>query len=225
MLEKILQKMQTQRGTTSNVSDKTLTDLATTILPTITTEEQLAAVDFSLIIKSLDGNISFHTAGAVKKVTEEKDATITALEKKVKPVKTETNPGDEEQPQWAKDIIAQNEALQTELNTIKSKETGSTRSTKVAEVLKDLPEYYTAPIKKAFTRMQFATDEEFNAYVTELTGDRDQFIQTAKEHKMPNFNPAPTPKPEEETGQTPVLQNARALVQKAKEAAAATPNK
>ena len=47
MFEKILQKLKAQRGTTSNVSDKSLEDLAKSLVTVITTDELLNAMDLS----------------------------------------------------------------------------------------------------------------------------------------------------------------------------------
>ena len=74
MYEKILQKLKTQRGTTSNVSDRSLEDMAKSYELIIKDDEALNALDFTKIIQSLDGNISKIAADAAKKAKDEAEA-------------------------------------------------------------------------------------------------------------------------------------------------------
>jgi len=182
MLEKILQKMKEQRPKTSNVSDRSLQDLASTYVAVVTTDEQLEALDFLPAIKSIDGNINNYTAEAVKKVK----ATSNKAKQWQPPPTTETSqetPGDEEPPAWAESINGAKQGSYrkcTETQTMRKLQKEDSHNWK--RLLKDTPVFFQKPIVSAFQKAQFSDDEEFSAYIEEVKAIRTDFETQAAEN-------------------------------------------
>jgi len=214
MLEKILQKMKEQRPKTSNVSDRSLQDLASTYVAVVTTDEQLEALDFLPAIKSIDGNINNYTAEAVKKVKQPQTKPNNG-----NPPTTETSqetPGDEEPPAWAKALMEQNKALTESVQRLNDEKITKGRQSQLEEVLKDTPVFFQKPIVSAFQKAQFSDDEEFSAYIEEVKAIRTDFETQAAENGMNIAVPGKASQPKQD-GMTPILSEARELINKQKE--------
>jgi hypothetical protein len=221
MYEKILQKLKSQRdaagknGTPSNVSDRSLEDLAHTLETLIVDDATLEKADFSKAITSIDGNIIYHTSEAIKKVAEKKKEPEKKKETSTETSATKDDNGDDV-PAWAKKIMKQNEELTTEVLNLKSGKIQDTRLTKLKKQLEGLPSFYSEPIVSSFKRLQFEQDDDFEAYLGEIKTNGDTFVQTAKENGLNNFQlPGEIKKPKED-GQTSELAEARELARKAK---------
>ena len=153
MFEKILQKLKAQRGETSNVSDRSLEDLARSLEPVITTDEILEKMDLSASIKSLDGNINHYTAEAVKtaKKKEDEEAAKKKKEEEDRAKQKSQQTNQEDIPDWAKKLMEQNEQVTNTLASLQTEKATSTRREKLKKSFtdkdgKELPEFYTIPI-------------------------------------------------------------------------------
>ena len=225
MLEKILQKMKAQRGNTSNVSDRSLEDLAKSYELLITTEEQLETIDFSTTITSLDGNINKYTADAVIKEKAERQKAIDEAVAKAKQGKA---PGaapkgdgkEDETPAWAQELIDKNKALEDSLLALQNERVVTARTRQLQEALKGTPDYFQKPIVTGVTRLQFNTEEEFTEYLETVKQTRTDFEQAAKEQGLNTSAPGNERKPATgNNGQTDALAMAREIANKAKKEA------
>lgn len=222
MYEKILQKLKEQRqkvkderGST-NVSDRTLEDLAKSMESVITTDEILAAADLSTAIKSIDGNIDHYTAQQVDEVKK----TFKPEQKKPE-VPTGKKPESNEQNPNADPVITQlleqQKAILEQLNGFKSEKVTQTRSEVLQEKLKDTPAIFKNATLSGFSRAKFESEEEFNAYLGEVEKSAKEAIQIAKESGLNNYVPKSeikTPDPDEVT---PEMQKAIEKVTKKEE--------
>ena len=212
MLEKILQKMKEQRPKTSNVSDRSLQDLASTYVAVVTTDEQLEALDFLPAITSIDGNINHYTAEAVKKVKPQ------TKPNNGNPPTTETSqetPADEEPPAWAKALMEQNKALTESVQRLNNEKIAKGRQSQLEEVLKGTPVFFQKPIVAAFQKAQFSDDEEFSTYIEEVKAIRTDFETQAAENGMNIAVPGKASQPKQD-GMTPILSEAREVLKNQK---------
>ena len=202
MYEKILQKQQEQRGTTSNVSDRSLEDLAKSLIPVITTDDILTVVDLTPAIASFDGNINHYTSEVIKKAKEEADVKEKAkkaaelvakkAEEKAKKDKKEgIVPKTDEPPEWAQTMMEQNKKFGEDLTALKNEKVTSKRSDRLNKILKELPEYLANPIKNSFKMASFENEGAFDTYLQSVEKDSEAFGQAAKKQGL-NIN-TPTP--------------------------------
>lgn len=222
MLEKILLKLKEQRGQASNVSDRTLQDIAKNLEAFITTDELLEEMDVAVLLASIDGNISFHTAEAVKKLDAKKvDSSKKDENKDIDSSKKDVNDPakkSEEVPVWAQTLVESNKVLADKLDAFEADKTTTNREVKLKKQIVDLPEFFTKPVLAGFKRTKFESEDEFEEYLTETKSAGEEFIQQAKENGLNTFAPKKEVKKPEDDGQTGVLSDARGVVQKAKEA-------
>jgi len=215
MYEKILQKLKTQRGTNSQVSDKTLEIKAKTLESVIIDEDVLAKIDFTAEIESMQGNIG-HVAKQVKEDTEKKakvEKTPEQIENERVAAEKLANENKDKgiSPELAA-LIKQNEEIMKTLSGIQGEKITTTRSESLNAVLKDAPPYYKDQILSSFKNMNFATDEDFNNY-TELTKTNfTQFQQQAKESGLNTYSPTSDPKKPVDDGRTPELSMAQDIL-------------
>ena len=124
MKEKIFLKLKAQRGTTSNLSDRSLDDLARSLESIITTDEILSKFDFSAAIASLDGNINHYTAEQVKKIKEAEEKRLKEeAEKKAAEEAAKNKDPKEETPEWAKAIIEANKVMAERIASFEKEKT------------------------------------------------------------------------------------------------------
>lgn len=214
MLEKILQKLKEQRPEKSNVSDRSLTDLAATYVPLITTDEQLEAADFTAAIVSIDGNINNYTAAAVKAAAEKKKTET--LQPTTPPAPgTHPTPAGDDVPEWAKALMEQNKALSEGLTKLQTEKVTTGRASQLESVLKDAPDFFKKPILSTFSKTTFETEEEFTAYLEEVKAVRTDFEQKAAEQGMNVAVPSKAAQPKNDGG-TPELSEALAILEKNK---------
>ena len=202
MLEKILTKLKLQRGQTSNVSDRTLADLAKSLETIITTDALLEAMDLTASIESFNGNINHYTADAFKKDAEAKEAKKIAEQKALDEKKaadllaaatnqqaqgtTTSDPNAE----LIKTLLEQNKQIMSTLTGLQGEKVTSTRVTQLDAALKGLPDYIAKPIKSTF-KDNFENDEAFSAYLTTVSDSRKQFEQAANEQGLNTSTPPP----------------------------------
>lgn len=193
MLEKILQKLKTQRGQNSQVSDKTLESMAKTWANVIKDDETLNGIDFTEQISSLQGNIG-HIAKQVKEDTEK-------LLKKPEPTPTPAptpkpnEPKPDDMPEWAKALIDQNQKNADLLAKMQGEKITTTRTQELNELLKDAPKAYKDSVFAGFNKAQFADDDDFNAFKEIQKTNYESFQQMAKEQGVVFNTPSPSKKP------------------------------
>lgn len=188
MLEKILQKLKAQRGTTSVISDKSLEDIAKSLVAIIITDDILNVFDFAPVLTSLDGNVNSYTAEAVKKAKE----AIKPEEKKapIEPIKEPEKA--EDTPAWAKALLEQNKVLVGEINVLKGDKVVKTRTEKLDAILKETPDIYRNTVLKSFNRANFTDEEDFNNYLTEIKEESKTVIQEGREKGLAFSAPSAT---------------------------------
>jgi len=193
MYEKILLKLKEQRGSTSNVSDRSLEDLARSLESIISTDELLTKTDLSKAIESIDGNINFYTAKQVEaakaKAIEEQKKVVEDLAKKEAEKKLAEEQKSGEQPDIAKLISDALNPIVTELNGLKTQKVAQTRSEILNEKLKETPEIFRNATLKGFSRMNFETDEDFNTYIKEIETDSKVAVQIGLEKGLNTYTP------------------------------------
>lgn len=230
MYEKILQKLSTQRaaikaatGKASNVSDRTLQALAKSLEPVITTDEVLTTFDFTESIKSFDGNIGHVTKSQLQKAKDDEKAEADRLAAEEQARKDAEAAGKDDKVDIGAQIAS---ALKTaltpltqEIQGLKSEKVNTSRTEQINAVLKDAPDYYTAPIIQGFDNMNFETDEDFTEYLSGISTAKTTFVQALKEQGLPTNTPNPRTHIPEETGETDELSDARKILADSKEKA------
>ena len=71
----------------------------------------------------------------------------------------------DDMPAWAKAMIEGQKAINDRLDKIENGKTADTRKSKLAEILKDAPDKVKARYEKAFARMSFKDDEDFEDWL------------------------------------------------------------
>lgn len=79
--------------------------------------------------------------------------------------------GNDDMPAWAKQMLADNKAMQEELQSYKTERTQSSRLERFREAIKGAPDKVKARYEKDFTRLSFKDDEDFNGYLEEIAPD------------------------------------------------------
>lgn len=119
------------------------------------------------------------------------DDRLRTLEAKQKPPKKEDDndepdspadpkkPTDPEMPAWAKALVDSNKALAEKLERLESGKTADTRKQTLEGKLKDVDPKFKSTALKAFGRMKFESDEDFETYLSEIEEDAKEFaLQT-----------------------------------------------
>lgn len=224
MLEKILQKLMEQREENSNVSDRTLQDMAKNLEGLITTDDQVEAMDFKVLIASIHGNVQKNTADEIKKlnaIEKKKTPKVEKTPEEILAEKAEKEKLEKQQaeiPPWAKASMEAIQKLSGKLDKFEADKTSSSREVILKNSLKDLPDYYANMIVAGFKNASFESEETFEEYLTQVKTNGDKFIQTAKEQGLNTAKPnVDVKKPELETGQTTELKDASEMVKKQKD--------
>jgi len=222
MYEKILQKLKENRGTTSMVSDRTLEDMAKSLIPVIKDEEVLKSMDFTSIVKSIEGNISHYTAEQIKRVQKEQEDANN--QKKKEDEGKQKRKQSDEIPEYIQLIMEQNQklleaqtALSNEMNSLKSEKVANSRQAKLKSALNGIPDFVVNPILSAFEKTSFTDESEFEGYLTSTSENAKLFLQSAKEQGLNITIPSKDVKKPVDTGETGLLLDARTILQKAKE--------
>jgi len=170
------------------ISDKSLEDIAKSLVAIITTDEILNVFDFAPVLTSLDGNVNSYTAEAVKKAKE----AIKPEEKKapIEPIKEPEKA--EDTPAWAKALLEQNKVLVGEINVLKGDKVVKTRTEKLDAILKETPDIYRNTVLKSFNRANFTDEEDFNNYLTEIKEESKTVIQEGREKGLAFSAPSAT---------------------------------
>jgi hypothetical protein len=231
MYEKILQKLKkqrdelhTQKGTKSNVSDRSLGDLAKSLETVITTDEILEKADFSNSIASIDGNINHYTAEQVNtaktdavEAYKKAEAERIQKEKDDKAKGNKTDNKDDDEPDVAKIVQDAIKPLVEKINSFENKEMTQTRSQILEEKLKDTPTIFRNATLSGFNRMNFKDDEEFNTYISEIEESAKAAIQEGAEKGLNTATPSSDIKPPDPEEVSPEMKKAIETITEVKE--------
>lgn len=99
-----------------------------------------------------------------------KDGKSVKTEPKTEP-KAEPKTEEDDVPAWAKALIDSNNSLKSELEAIKGEKTTNKRKSELDKVLNKAPEKIRQRYTKDFERMSFKDDEDFNAWIGDITPD------------------------------------------------------
>lgn len=99
-----------------------------------------------------------------------KDGKSVKTEPKTEP-KAEPKTENDDVPAWAKVLIESNNSLKAELEAIKGEKTTNKRKSELDKVLNKAPEKIRQRYTKDFERMSFKDDEDFNAWIGDITPD------------------------------------------------------
>jgi hypothetical protein len=176
------------KATGVNLSNKRIEAIATFIDGKVTTEDEIdAALDtyaeyrpFADIAKEDDRERLAET-----KTAQEKEA---AKLKAIEDGKAQDDPNETAQDKLLKQILEQNKALFGEIASIKGEKVVNTWKSKLEENLKGVDEKFKATTLKAFNRMKFENDEQFDEYLTEISTDAKDFV--AQENQFGGDRPA-----------------------------------
>lgn len=181
MKEKILAALKTKYKN-MGLSDKVLEKMAAIIAATITEEADIdnAVSGVEDLLKGFQSDSDKRVTDAVakaKKDAEAKENNGGAPAKENEPEKKEG----EGIPEWAKGLVETNKALLQEISALKAGKTTETRKSILETKLKDINPKLREKALKDFSRMQFDTDDEFNAFVDETAKDLGEFSQAEAE--------------------------------------------
>lgn len=175
MKKKILEELKTKFvGVSENILDRVADKLA----KTITTEEEVATavegVTFQSILESYGDSRATEAQKTAVSNYEKKHGLKDGqhIDKTVEP----TNPkkdkkDDDDVPAWAKALIESNKALNDKIASIEGDKTATNRKSTLNKILSNAPETIRSRYEKDFSRMSFADDDDFNAWIGEITPD------------------------------------------------------
>lgn len=166
MKEKILAALKAKYKSLG-FSDKAIESVLAYLETTVTAEDQIdgAVNGVEALLKAFQGEIDSRVTSAVQKATKKDDGNPSGGD----PKKDEPK---EDVPAWAKTLLEKVQALETG-NSV------NTRKQALEAKLKDVSPTVKDKILKDFNRMTFATDEDFNTYLTETETDVQALEQSA----------------------------------------------
>jgi len=158
-------------------SQKTLEGLAGILAPNLTeesTDEEInTAIDGVMPYTELMQAENTRYANEVK----------AKQTKPVEGVTTQAVATDEpaDMPAWAKSLMESNKALAQGLEAIKGEKVVNTRKSQLESVLNGTDEKFKSTALKAFNRMKFDSEDQFNEYLAEITEDATGFVPAAEQ--------------------------------------------
>lgn len=194
MKKKVLELLQTKF---TGVSDTILNRVADKLAKTVTTDEEATTAVEGVTTQQLlesygDARANEARQTAVnnyeKKYHLKDGETLENREPKAeskdintapKPAATDASKPEEDMPQWAKTLIDGNNALRSEIETLKGERTANNRKSRLATILKDVPEAIRTRYDKDFARMTFRDDEDFDGWISEITPDIESIANAA----------------------------------------------
>ena len=187
MKKKILEQLKTKfPGVSDTILDRIADKLAKTVTTEAGIEEAVEAVSFQQILDSYgDSRATQAQQTAVANYERKyglKDGKPQepASQPKPSPASTATatpKGGDTaadtgsgaEPPAWAQELIAANKQLAQQVATLQAERVGTTRKARLNEALKGAPERIRNRYAKDFDRITFKDDDDFNAWIEEIT--------------------------------------------------------
>lgn len=196
MKKKILEKLKTKfMGVSDTILDRIAANLAKTVTDEEGIEEAVDAVSFQQVLESYGDS----------RATQAQQTAVTNYERKYglkdgKPKdntdepkqKPEPNSTDTktpkrgegsdkdsgaEPPAWAQELIASNKQLAQQVATLQAEKVGTTRKAKLTEVLAKAPEKIRKRYDRDFERLNFKDDDDFNAWIEEITPEIDEIAK------------------------------------------------
>lgn len=172
----------------AGVPEATLERIAAKKAGSVTDESQLQSIadgiDYGQIVQSeVDSKIT----DSNKKAVQNYEATHKL--KDGKPVTDqepgkEPKPGTDDTPAWAKALIEQNKTLNERLSAFEGSKTTETRLQALQGKLTNVPEAFKAKALKDFKRMNFESEEDFEAYLGEVDTDITALNQELADSKL-----------------------------------------
>jgi hypothetical protein len=182
------------------------------------------------VLKSLEGNISYYTAEQVRKVKEDFEKSKKEELKRAQEEEAKRKKEEEEKlkmkdvPDYVKTLMEQNKLLleqsqrfAQDLNALKTDKLTTSRAERLKKMLEGVPTLLQTPILTAFKSTTFQAEEDFDIYLKEVEKSKIEFVQKAKEQGLPTFSPMTTPVVPDETGEDPILADARKIVSQQQE--------
>lgn len=174
-----------------DIDVKVLNRIAATAAKTVKSEEEATAyVEDLTLQKVIDSYSDSRTTEALtsyekkhglkdgKKVPDDDDEDdddgddITNGNKKTSPKGKKTGKGsDDDAPGYVKELFSKIDSMSSELAALKGEKVTTARSSKLSDLLKDVPEKLRNRYTKDFGRMKFDTDDEFEEWLEEITPD------------------------------------------------------
>lgn len=159
------------------VSEEILGRIADKLAKTATTAELVQTavdgVDFQQVLESYgDRRATEAQQTAISNYEKKhglKDGKKTE-EKKPEEKKKEEKP-EENVPSWAQQLIDANKSLQEKISAMEGEKLVNNRKTTLNGILKSAPETIRQRYEKDFARMTFKDDDDFNAWIGEITPD------------------------------------------------------
>lgn len=87
------------------------------------------------------------------------------------------------------ELLALLKEMKNEISSIKGEKVVNDRRSIIQAKLKDAGEDYSAKVLRDFSRMSFATDEDFTTYLTDVETDFANYTQTQAESKLGKDSP------------------------------------
>lgn len=162
------------------VSETILSRVADKLAKTAKTDEDVntlvEGVTFQQILESYgDSRATEAQQSAVANYEKKhglKDGKSVKTEPKTEPKADDKSKTDvDDVPAWAKALIDSNNSLKSELEAIKGEKTTNKRKSELDKVLNKAPEKIRQRYTKDFERMSFKDDEDFNAWIGDITPD------------------------------------------------------
>lgn len=158
------------------VSDAILGRVADKIAKTATNEEEVTTavegVTFQQLLESYgDSRATEATQSAVTNYEKKHGLKEGKKVEKQAEKKSEEKKTDDDTPEWVKQLMESNKALTDRIAKLEGDKTATTRKSALAKVLEKAPEKIRTRYEKDFARMNFADDDDFNAWVEEITPD------------------------------------------------------
>lgn len=158
------------------VSDAILGRVADKIAKTATNEEEVTTavegVTFQQLLESYGDSRANEAQQSAVTNYEKKHGLKDGkkVEKQTEGKKTEPKAPDDT-PEWVMQLMESNKALTDRIAKLEGDKTATTRKSALAKVLEKAPEKIRQRYEKDFARMNFADDDDFNAWVEEITPD------------------------------------------------------
>ena len=156
------------------VSEAILSRVAEKIAKTATAEDDVTTAVEGVTLQHLLESYGDSRA------TEAQQSAVTNYEKKhglkegkkvEKPTEKKPEEKNDDTPEWVKQLMESNKALTDRIAKLEGDKTATTRKSTLAKVLEKAPEKIRTRYEKDFARMSFADDDDFNAWVEEITPD------------------------------------------------------
>lgn len=171
-----------------SLSTARVDEIAAKIATKVTEEGQIADAitlfnDYNPLSDIAKADDHARAAEAFKKKQEEaKKASESAAEGQ----DGKSKEGEDEAPSWFKKYVEMTDA---KIDGLLKEKVISSRESRLAELLKDAPESYRTKQLKAFKKMQFASDEDFEAHLEEEKADYANFAQELDNSKLGKDRP------------------------------------